>query len=260
MFTRPVRRIVAGLAGLVGLAVLVLGVEVQLARMGPRLDDDEGERPEGLLIGEGDGDPVSVVWLGDSTTTGVGADDFTDSMAHRVADEVSDSLDRPVALTVLGVSGDQVHEVLDGQVDDVPPSTDVVLISIGANDVTALTRETTFRKRYAELLRRLEAGAAPDAELVLLGVPDMGAVPRFAQPLRAIAGWRGEVLDDVIEDLASDRDLRYVDLEAQTGPTFRDDPRRYFAADDFHPSSEGHGLWADAVADAAIAAASTATG
>jgi lysophospholipase L1-like esterase len=83
--------------------------------------------------------------------------------------------------------------------------------------------------------------------VVLLGVPDMGAIPRFAQPLRAVTGWRGRHLDATVRQVAADTGAVYADIAGPTGPSFRREPGRYFAADDFHPSDAGYGLWADAV-------------
>jgi lysophospholipase L1-like esterase len=100
-----------------------------------------------------------------------------------------------------------------------------------------------FRHTYEELVRALP----PGVPVVLLGVPDMGAIPRFAQPLRAVAGWRGRNLDAEVRWVAVRTGAVYADIAGPTGPPFRHHPDRYFAADDFHPSDAGYGLWADAV-------------
>ena len=96
---------------------------------------------------------------------------------------------------------------------------------------------------------RLLGRLPPGAEVVLLGVPDMGAVPRLAQPLRAVAGFRGRELDEVVREVADEVGATYVGIAAATGPTFRAEPDEMFAADEYHPSAAGHRLWADAVLD-----------
>lgn len=230
--------------------ILVLGIEVQLARTAPRLEDEVGFRPTGLAVRPG-AHPTRVMWLGDSTSTGVGADDVEHSMAYRVTDAVASG---PTTLTIAGMSGAQVHEVIDAQIPVVveaaergaPP--DVVFVSIGANDVTALTRRPTFRSRYRSLVARI-SDAAPDAEIVLVGIPDMGTAPRIPVPLRQLTGVRASHLDGVIEDVARERELHHVDLAGRTSSTFSSDPERYFSADDFHPSADGHAVWAAAVVD-----------
>jgi lysophospholipase L1-like esterase len=246
------RRVLALLALVVVGPLLVLGVEVQLARSGGgRLDDEAGERPRQREVRPGP-QPLHVVWLGDSTSTGVGADDLTGSMAWRVAEGLGDG---PVVVTVLGRSGDQVHEVLDEQLPQLadvllPGSEHVVLVSIGANDVTALTRRPTFEGRYLQMVDEIEValdGAGVDASVVLVGIPDIGTAPRLLPPLRQLAGLRGAQLDDEIAAVARRRGLHHVELADRTSRTFSSDPDRFFSADEYHPSSDGHEVWADAV-------------
>jgi lysophospholipase L1-like esterase len=231
--------------------LLLLGVEVQLARTGgTRLDDEQGHRPRHRTVRPGPA-PLHVVWLGDSTSTGVGADDLEASMAWRVAAGLAEGA---VVLTVLGRSGDQVHEVHDRQLPDLADvllaeaSAHVVLVSIGANDVTALTRRPTFGSRYAELVAGIDAALADiEAQVVLVGIPDIGTAPRLLPPLRHLAGLRGAQLDDEIARIARRTGHHHVDLADRTSRTFSSDPDRYFSADAYHPSSDGHGVWADAV-------------
>lgn len=248
------RRVLLPVAAVALLPVVVLGVEVQLARTAPRLDDEVGFRPVAARV-EPDVetesvDPQRVVWIGDSTSTGVGSPQLSTSMAYRVAEMRHGS----ARLTILGVSGAQVHEVVDEQLPELERRVadgdlpDVVYVSIGANDVTALTRRPSFRDRYRTLIDEL-VSTVPDAEVVLVGVPDMGTAPRLPVPLRQIAGVRAAQLDDIIQDLADDAGLHHVDLAGRTSRTFSSDPERYFSLDDFHPSADGHRVWAEAVVD-----------
>lgn len=227
----------AVLIALVGLAAL-LAIEVALARRGPMLEG--GPLDLDGSVGAGGGEPLRVVWLGDSTAAGVGVDDPSEALPTVVAEQ----LGRPVDLTVLAASGDRVEDVLDEQLPAVAAlEPHVVLISVGANDVTHLTTRADFRDRYQEVL----AGLPDGSDVVLLGVPDMGAIPRLGQPLRAITGLRGRQLDEVVRDLAGDAGATHVPIGPATGPAFRAEPERYFAADEYHPSAVGYRLWADVV-------------
>jgi lysophospholipase L1-like esterase len=183
-----------------------------------------------------------MVWLGDSTAAGVGATSVEQALPHLVAS----SLDRPVDVDSRAVSGDRVADVVADQLDSLQAlRPDVVLISVGANDVVHLTSRADFRRTYEQMVRAIP----DDAHLVLLGVPDMGAPTRYAQPLRATAGLRGRQLDEIVRDIASDVGATYVDIAGETGPTMRADTARYFSVDRFHPSEEGYRLWADAVVE-----------
>lgn len=234
------RRLLLGAGAVPVVFVVVLGVEVQLARSGPDLPDDTPLSHDGLVGGEGPA--LRMVWLGDSTAAGVGASSADGAMPRRVAR----ALQRPVDLTVLAVSGDRVSDVVDDQVADLAAlRPDVVLVSVGANDVVHLTSNDAYRDAYRDLVDAVPEGAL----LVVLGVPDMGAPPRFAQPLRAVAGWRGRQLDRTTRELAEEAGALYVDIAGETGPAMRADTGRTFAADRYHPSDDGYALWADAVVE-----------
>jgi lysophospholipase L1-like esterase len=218
---------------LVGAAVGLVA-EIELARAGPRL------APVSLVL-DRPGRGRRVVWLGDSTAAGVGVSEAAQALPSQVADGLGDP---EGSLTVLAVSGARVADVAAEQrprVAGLRP--DVVIISVGANDALHLTGRRAFRRTYENLVRALPAGVP----VVLLGVPDLGSIPRFAQPLRAVAGWRGRHVDAEVRRVAAATGAVYVDIAGPTGPLFRRHPGRYFAGDEFHPSAAGYGLWADAV-------------
>ena len=219
-------------------SLVVLVVEAGLARRGEMLAGPALELDG--LVGEGPGPKLEVAWVGDSTAAGVG----TSVAAAALPTRVAAGLERPVVLTVLARSGATVTDVVDHQLPEVDRlDPDVVFVSVGANDVTHLISRNDFEDRY----RRLVAGLRESAGVVLLGVPDMGAIPRLAQPLRALAGLRGRQLDEVVREVAADTGSAYVDIAAETGPQLRRHPERYFAADRYHPSGAGYELWAEAV-------------
>jgi lysophospholipase L1-like esterase len=229
--SRRRRRLLVAAAGVPLLAAVVLGAEVEVARRGRNLDDVE-------LTWETAG-ATPVVWIGDSTAYGVGVTDGADAVASVVARA------RDERVVDLAVSGATLHDVVERQLPHVAEHAPArVYLSVGANDVTHLTRSDAFEEDYRRLLRRLPI----DADLVVLGVPDMGAPPRLAQPLRAVAGWRGRRLDSIVQRLARRHPgATYVDVQGRTGPAFRRDPDRLFAGDGYHPSAAGYRVWADAV-------------
>jgi lysophospholipase L1-like esterase len=240
------RRVAAALAT----GGLVVGGEAWLATRGPN-PPDPPPAPDDLPAGPLPAGVAAprVVWLGDSTAAGVGASTLADTLPEQVAD----LLGHPVRLTVLARSGARVADVLRLQLPPVAALEPTeVFISVGANDATHLTGRSRFRRDYGRLLAGLPASVA---QLVVLGVPDLGGLPRLAQPLRAVAGWRGRALTGDIRNLARRRHAVYVDIAAGTGPAFRHDPTRYFASDRYHPDDAGYHLWATVVAAAVRQAA-----
>ena len=151
-------------------------------------------------------------------------------------------------LSVLAISGARISDVVRLQLPVLSHlEPDVVFVSVGANDAIHFTSRDSFRRDY----RRLMAGMPVSVhQVVLLGVPDMGAPTRLPQPLRALAGWRARSLDRDVRHLAGKDHAIYVDLAGGAGPAFRRDPHRYFAADHYHPDDAGYRLWADVVAAA----------
>ena len=229
------RRLLVAAAGVPLVAVAVLAVEVEVAR--------RGENLEGVDLSWYESGSTVAVWIGDSTAYGVGVDDGSEAVASVIAKE------RDERVVNLAVSGATLREVVDEQLPAVAElRPERVYVSVGANDVTHLTRAASFADDYRALLE----GLPRSIEVVVLGVPDMGAPPRLAQPLRTIAGWRGRRLDAEVRravahvDAGRDR-IAYVDIEGRTGPVFRRDPDRYFADDGYHPSADGYQRWADAV-------------
>jgi lysophospholipase L1-like esterase len=241
-------------------AGLLLGGEAWLASRG-QTPPDPPPGPEDLPIGAGGAGGIGgaggaggigegatpvpvVVWLGDSTAAGVGAS----GPASALPQQVAQLLGQPIRLTVLARSGARVADVLRLQlprVAAVHPTE--VFISVGANDATHLTSRPRFRRDYDRLV-----GGLPDSvtRVVLLGVPDLGGPRRLAQPLRAVAGWRGRALATDIRNLARRRRAIYVDIARGTGPAFRREPKRYFFSDRYHPNDAGYHLWATVVAAA----------
>jgi lysophospholipase L1-like esterase len=195
-------------------------------------------------VGPSDGGPrLRMVWLGDSSVAGKGSSDPADTLPHLVAAEFGP----PAEVFVVARTGATVGEVLRRQAPRVPAlNPDIVFISVGTNDSTHLHTRGWFARRYRQLMRALPAGVP----VVLLGVPDMGAAPPWAKPLRRVSEWRGRVLDAEIRRVAAEADAAYVSIARRTGPTFRCNREEVVADDLFHPNDVGYRVWADAVLDA----------
>lgn len=147
-------------------------------------------------------------------------------------------------MTVLGVSGDRVSDVLKDQVPQVEGlDPDLIFIGIGANDVTHLTPLADVK---ADMRRALEALEDTGATIVVAGAPDM-RVFAWHQPLRTLTYLRGKQVADAIEEVAREEGAAVVELAEETGRFFAEEPRAHFSADEFHPSALGYQRWADAI-------------
>jgi lysophospholipase L1-like esterase len=147
----------------------------------------------------------------------------------------------------LAASGATLADVREAQAETaVALRPDVVFVSAGANDVTAARRTRSVRDDVAAVVRTLR-GASSDPLIVITGVPDMGSVPRVAQPLRWLVGRRAEQVDAAVRAEAARLDVALVPIAQRTGPAFRRDPS-IFAAERFHPDARGYSVWRAAIA------------
>src|SRR5687768_10028054 len=95
------------------------------------------------------GESIRYVVLGDSTAAGVGAA-YEDGIAVQTARYLGASTS--VTLHNFGMSGARIRDVAEKQLshaEAVRP--DLVLISVGANDVTHLTSIPSMRRRLREI-------------------------------------------------------------------------------------------------------------
>jgi lysophospholipase L1-like esterase len=187
----------------------------------------------------GHGPDLTYVVLGDSTAVAQGA-----PYAQGYAVATANYLAKNYTLTWvnLAVSGARAHDVATKQLPRaLPYRPDLVLIAVGANDVTHLTSLDSVRHSLQSTITALRR-ANSNVKIVLTGSPDMGAVPRLPQPLRWLAGERTKSLNAMVMQLAAQQHVTFAPIARQTGPVFRKHPD-LFASDKFHPNAGGYKLW-----------------
>lgn len=100
------------------------------------------------------GRPV-VTLLGDSITAGFGLPSSA-ALPVRLA-ATMESRGRPVSMVNAGVSGDTMRDGLRRLDRDVPASTDLCIVALGANDLLRARLPASIRSELDEILRRLLA-------------------------------------------------------------------------------------------------------
>jgi len=231
-----------------------------LVRQGKRVRRDTPRLPEaaGPRTGEipGQGVPVRLLVLGESTAAGVGAADHQEGLAGQVARAVAAETGRPVRWRVIGRNGATAGStrtelfIPAGEVD-----ADVAVVALGVNDTLRMTSPARWTADLDRLIGsvRERCGAV---HVILAGVPPMGVFPGIPQPLRGVLGMRAALLDRAAARLAGRMDaVRHVTVPLP--PAAGVD--HFFCGDRFHPSPHGYARWGDALGRAA-AAAVTETG
>jgi acyl-CoA thioesterase-1 len=198
----------------------------------------------------GSGEPLTYVVLGDSTAVGQGGD-YNQGIAIASAQLLATN--HAVTFQNFAVSGAKTKDVLRDQVDQAAAlAPDVVLIAVGANDVTHLTPLSSVHQSMNDIINKLHA-ANPRAKIILTGAPAMGTVPRFAKPTRLLATLRTNQVNTVMADIAREHSLTFAAVADKTGPTFAKNPQ-LFAQDKFHPNNDGYAVWAPVINEAITAA------
>jgi lysophospholipase L1-like esterase len=232
-----------GRATLLGAGALAttLAAEVVAARRHRFLSAAEPPLEISGTIGPEDGEPLTLVVLGDSSVAGVGADAAEDTLTYGVAKALSDQYQ--VGLHALGVSGSRLgHVVVDQlpQVEGLDP--DIVLVCVGTNDVT---HGTTIReaKRQLRLLVAGLAEVAPNARVIVSGLPPAETAAAFHRPLRDLLGLRALLFTRLYRAELTPHGISVFDIAKLTKSAFHG-KREMFSADLFHPSSAGYAFLA----------------
>ncbi len=230
----------------------VIKVEAALARrvIGSQFHespDDNG------VYGSGRGTPLEIVVLGDSSAAGVGADAPHETVGAIVANGVAALTGRRVRVTnraVVGAESSDLERQLASALEDVLHP-DVVLIMVGANDVTHRIDRATAVRHLEQAVRRARALGS---EVVVGTCPDLGTVQPIQQPLRALMKrWS--------RDLAAAQTVAVVEAGGRTvslgdllGEEFEGSPHEMFSRDRFHPSAAGYARAAAALLPSVCAA------
>ncbi|MGP4019707.1 SGNH/GDSL hydrolase family protein [Saccharopolyspora sp. 5N708] len=181
--------------------------------------------------------PLELAVLGDSSAAGLGVNFPAELPGVRLARGLAEELDRPISLTTHAIVGTTTQE-LAAQVDAAllrPPR--LVLIIVGANDVTSKLPVSACAELLGDAVRRLVgAGVA-----VVVGTcPDLGAIQPIPQPLRSIARHWSLALSRAQRGAVEAAGGHAVPLADLLSPEFLARPGEFFSPDRFHPSAAGY--------------------
>ncbi len=187
----------------------------------------------------GTGDKLTYLVLGDSTAAGQRGD-YATGIAQTTANHLAQN--HTVSVINLAVSGARAKDVEKLQLPKaLGYKPDVVLVAVGANDVTHLTAYDNVQQSVRVIATKLIQQNC-HAKILLTGSPGMGSVPRLPQPLRFMAGQRTKQINKHLDTLAADLQITRAPLAEKTGPIFSKN-HALFAPDKFHPNSDGYRIW-----------------
>ncbi|MFQ5947656.1 MAG: GDSL-type esterase/lipase family protein [Acidimicrobiia bacterium] len=184
---------------------------------------------------------LRIVAVGDSSLTAPGVEDLDDVWIRRIAHHLTDRY--WVELISLGVGGARAREVLNDQLPAaVELEPDIAVVAVGANDAIRATPLAGFEANLHHIVGRLhEASGA----IVVLGMGDLGSIPRLPRAVRPYLRWRSRRFDDAwIRTAASFPRAVKVHTRDRMTTAFYEDVE-LFAGDQFHASAKGHAVFAE---------------
>lgn len=216
----------------VGAALLALEAAYAVLRRSPRLEDFD---PSGRF-GEESHRPFRLAVLGDSTVTGPGVLSADNTWARIVARRVAD-LGHRVELMSFAKSGSRTRDVIADQMSPALEwDPDLILVSIGANDLIKGGSASRFGLELDHLIGALVKGGAP---VVQKGLGDLGTIPRLVPPLRGLITRRSLMFDEIQRRVAAGHGSTVVEHRTDSRRIWLDD-RDLWAEDLFHISAKGH--------------------
>lgn len=183
-----------------------------------------------------------AVVLGDSTALGQGTNSVEKSFGYQYLLANPDLKYQNWSFENRAVSGVKISELLKHQLDFEP--VDLVMVSIGANDITGSTKPSEFQASVETLSNQLRSKAK---QIIWLNIPDFVTSPILLPPLNYILSEREKVLNDIIKNTATQSGYQIVDIYNGAREPFARDSERYFGVDKYHPSAAGYAVWVELI-------------
>ena len=190
----------------------------------------------------GHGTQLRLLALGDSIIAGVGTGSMEHALPVQFAQALASIRKCSVQWRVMGANGADISDLRHSiQLLTHQQYVDVILISIGVNDVTGLSSTRHWRFQVNQLVSEL-VEKWPQARVIFLGLPPMGQFPLPPQPLRFTLGQRAATLDAMAAGIIS-RQARMLHIPTDINPI-----QQEFCEDGFHPSAESCANWSSVLA------------
>ncbi len=121
---------------------------------------------------------------------------------------------------------------------------DVVVTSIGVNDVTKLTSASSWIKQQKQLFQSIQARFQPKL-IIVSGIPPMQHFPALPNPLAWLFGKYAEQMNQVLDKwLESQNQFKFIQYDIEHFQAMN----LPMASDGFHPSKEIYAIWGQQVA------------
>jgi len=204
----------------------------------PRLLEPKGEREGGI----GQGKPLSLLILGDSAAAGVGVETQKDALSGVIIQELQNEFFLQWKLHAK--TGDTTRQVFHALQHLEERKYDVIVTSIGVNDVTKLTSAKSWIQQQEQLFEHIQKRFQPKL-IIVSGVPPMQHSPALPNPLAWLFGQYAEQMNQKLQQwLAPQSQFKFLQYDIETFQAMN----LSMASDGFHPSKEVYEIWGRQIA------------
>ena len=183
------------------------------------------------------------VAIGDSTVEGIGATKPNNAFCGLIFQAMQVRYAHATYYN-FGKAGAKVKEVLIRQAHKVIAlKPDIIIVSIGANDIIQGTRTKRFNQRFYKLLLRLRKET--NATIVVNNIPDMTVTSRIPGIFHPLLQRRVRQYNAIIQKQTTAAKGLLIDLYAHS--TILRGITSFISPDGLHPSDTGYAVWASIV-------------
>ena len=136
--------------------------------------------------------PFHLIGFGDSVIAGTGLSKAEQSITSKLGEEIQKKTGHSVKWSSYGVNGDKLKDLLVRVNSISGNGGNLIVVSVGVNDVTRLTSLKAWRRDLRVLINKLRGRFD---RLLFLGLPPMEAFPILPFPLRWFLGLRASMLN-----------------------------------------------------------------
>jgi lysophospholipase L1-like esterase len=192
------------------------------------------------ILGQGQSS-IRYIAVGDDLSAGVGASDFKKTYSYKVAEKLGKQADI-VTFINLSKPGATAEQAITQASQASLEKADIITVHLGLNDLHNFVNPSDFKKSYEKVLSRL---ATTRARIYLINIPYLGSPKLVGFPFNFALGLKTQQLNEIIESMAKQNGLFYINLHAETLDSLGQ--KTSYSPDLIHPSEDEYLRWAEVI-------------
>ncbi|WP_425917481.1 SGNH/GDSL hydrolase family protein [Acinetobacter sp. TSRC1-2] len=204
-----------------------------------RLPEPDGNR-QGII---GTGKPLSILILGDSAAAGVGVEIQEDALLGAVLNQLKDQYE--ISYRLEAKTGHTTGQVMKTAKSMSTQHFDVVITSVGVNDITKLTPPKNWSKKQQQLYAEINQKFTPEL-IIASSVPPMNRFPALPNPLAWLFGQYAKGMNKTLGKFVQQQvNMQLIEYDLERFKMLNLE----MAEDGFHPGKEIYTLWGQQMSD-----------